>query len=174
MVAEKRITLTPMSVPAKKWGLTDGSYETRQMDKKLLNFDIEIRPLPAYIEGVPLSPFPPPPSHHLHNPNAKIPLWYDIHGQLVPVMWEMALAAILALLAIRSGIGAKELEKVVPLAMDVWEIEQVLEWLVSAKAARKVGSGCAVNEWWWLALGNLGDVRNGPNGIASKDKGKGK
>ena len=174
MVAEKRITLTPMSVPAKKWGLTDGSYETRQMDKKLLNFDIELRPLPAYIEGVPLSPFPPPPAHHLHNPNAKIPLWYDIHGQLVPVMWEMVLAAILALLAIRSGIGAKELEKVVLPAMDVWEIEQVLEWLVSAKAARKVGRGCAVDEWWWLALGSLGEVRSGSNGIASKDKGKGK
>ena len=86
----------------------------------------------------------------------------------------MALAAILALLAIRSGIGAKELEKVVLPAMDVWEIEQVLEWLVSAKAARKVGRGYAVDEWWWLALGSLGEVRSGSNGNASKDKGKGK
>jgi transcription factor C subunit 3 len=174
MVAEKRITLTPISIPAKKWGLTDGSYETRQMDKKHLNFDIELRPLPAYMEGIPLSPFPPPPSHHLRNPDAKIPLWYDIHGHLVPVMWEMALAAILAVLAIRSGIGAMELERAVRPAMDVWEIELVLEWSVAARAARKVGRGFAVCEWWWLALGSLEEVKSGFGEGLGRENGKGR
>ncbi|KAL2037504.1 hypothetical protein N7G274_009785 [Stereocaulon virgatum] len=174
MVAEKRITLTPISIPAKKWGLTDGSYETRQMDKKLLNFDIELRPLPAYIEGIPLSPFPPPPSHHLQNPDAKIPLWYDIHDHLVPVMWEMVVAAILAVLAVRSGISAMELERAFRPAIDVWEIELVLEWLVAARAVRKVGRGWAVCEWWWLALGSVEEVRSGFGEGLGRDKGKGR
>ena len=174
LIAEKRITLTPIRVPANKWGLTDGSYETRQMDKRRLNFDMELRPLPAYVEGVPLAPFPPLPFQHLHNPNAKIPLWYDIHGQLVPFMWEMALAAVLAVLAIRSGIGAKELERAVRPAMDIWEIELVLEWLVSAQAAERVGRGYVVQEWWWLALGSLEQVPGGISAGSSRDTGKGK
>lgn len=151
--AHKRITIVPIGVPMNKWGQTDGGYETRQMDKRRLNFSLELRPSPTYIFGDPLSPLPAPPSWHLQDPMAKIPLWYDIHDSLVPVMWEMALAAIVAVLAVRPGIGATELEEAMRPAMEVWELQEALEWLVSAKAAKKVGQGFSVeDEWWWLAL----------------------
>ena len=154
LLAHQRITVVPIDVPMNKWGQTDGGYETRQMDKRRLNFSLELRPSPTYIYGDPLEPLPAPPSHHLHNPMAKIPLWYDIHGSLVPVMWEMALAAVVAILAVRPGIGALELEKVMRPAMEVWELQVVLEWLVHASAAKQVGQGFIVeDEWWWLALG---------------------
>ena len=153
MLANKRITLIPMNVPAQKWGLTEKGYESRQMDKRKLNFNIEIRPLPTYIEGIPLLPLPPPPCQHLQNANSKIPLWYDIHDQLVPVMWDMARAAVLSLLAVRPGINASVIEQGLRPAMEEWEIGWVLEWLVSAKAASRVGSGYQVDEWWWMALG---------------------
>ena len=152
--AHRRITVLPIGVPMNKWGQTDGGYETRQMDKKRLNFSLELRPSPTYVYGNPLSPLPAPPSQHLEDRMAKIPLWYDIHGSLVPVMWEMALAAVIAVLAVRPGIGATELEEVMRPAMEVWELEVVLEWLVDAKAAKSVGEGFSVaDEWWWLALG---------------------
>lgn len=152
--AHQRITIVPIDVPMNKWGQTNGGYETRQMDKRRLNFSLELRPSPTYMYGNPLHPLPAPPSQHLQDPMAKIPLWYDIHGSLVPVMWEMALAAVVAVLAVRPGVGALELEKVMRPAMEVWELQDVLGWLVSAKAARKVGQGFSVeDEWWWLALG---------------------
>lgn len=152
--AHHRITIVPIGVPMNKWGQTDGGYETRQMDKRRLNFSLELRPSPTYIYGNPLPPLPAPPSQHLQDTMAKIPLWYDIHGSLVPVMWEMVLAAVLAVLAVRPGVGASELEKTMRPAMERWELQKVLEWLVDAKAAKRVGQGFSVeDEWWWLAMG---------------------
>lgn len=175
--AYQRITIVPIGVPMNKWGQTDGGYETRQMDKRRLNFSLELRPSPTYIYGNPLHPLPAPPSLHLQDPMAKIPLWYDIHGSLVPVMWEMALAAVVAVLAIRPGIVASELEKVMRPAMEVWELQEVLEWLVKAKAAKPVGQGFNVeDEWWWLALGTgeKSEEWSGKDAGDRKGKGKGK
>ena len=161
LLAHQRITVVPIDVPMNKWGQTDGGYETRQMDKRRLNFSLELRPSPTYIYGDPLTPLPAPPSQHLQDPMAKIPLWYDIHGSLVPVMWEMALAAVVAVLAVRPGIGALELEKVMRPAMETWELQVVLEWLVNANAAKQSGQGFSVeDEWWWLALGTGENVRD--------------
>ena len=183
LLAHQRITVVPIDVPMNKWGQTDGGYETRQMDKRRLNFSLELRPSPTYIYGDPLQPLPAPPSHHLRDPMARIPLWYDIHGSLVPVMWEMALAAVVAVLAVRPGVGALELEKVMRPAMEVWELQVVLEWLVQASAAKKIGQGFSVeDEWWWLALGtgeNIKDSSDEDVGYKEgrrvvKGKGKGK
>ena len=171
LIANKRITLVPINVPANRWGLTDRGYESRQMDKRKLNFNIEIRPLPAYVEGSPLSPLPPPPCQHLQDSNSKIPLWYDIHDHIVPVMWDMARAAVLALLAVRPGINASVIERGLRPAMEEWEIGWVLEWLVSANAASRVGSGYKVDEWWWMALGDGKEVDdNGRSGDKGKER----
>ena len=177
LLAHRRITIVPIGVPMNKWGHTDGGYETRQMDKRRLNFGLELRPSPTYIYGTPLPPLPAPPSQHLRDPMARIPMWYDIHGSLVPVMWEMALAAVVAVLAMRPGVGALELEKVMRPAMEVWEVQEVLEWLVSAKAAKQVGQGFNVeDEWWWLALGTgeNSKKRTGEDLGDSKGRGNGK
>ena len=165
MLANKRITLVPINVPAHRWGLTEKGYESRQMDKRKLNFNIEIRQLPAYVEGSPLSPLPPPPCQHLQDARSKIPLWYDVHDQLVPVMWDMARAAVLSLLAVRPGINANVIEQGLRPAMEEWEIEWVLEWLVSAKAASRVGRGYKVDEWWWMALGDGKEVVGNGEGV---------
>ena len=171
--AHRRITVLPIGVPMNKWGQTDGGYETRQMDKKRLNFSLELRPSPTYVYGDPLSPLPAPPSQHLQDPMAKIPLWYDIHGSLVPIMWEMALAATVAVLAVRPGIGARELEEAMRPAMEVWELQVVLKWLVDAKAAEPVGQGFSVaNEWWWLALGIGQNNEEGSSEDAEDKKGR--
>lgn len=175
--ANQRITVVSIDVPMNKWGQTDGGYETRQMDKRRLNFSLELWPSPTYIYGNPLPPLPAPPSQHLQDPTARIPLWYDIDGSLVPVMWDMALAAVVAVLAVRPGVGASELEKAMRPALEVWELQQILEWLVHAKAAKEVGQGFSVeDEWWWLALGTGESVeeRSGEDGRNRYAGGKGK
>lgn len=162
LLAHQRIKLVPVSIPTKKWGHLDGKYESRQMDKTRLNFQMELHPTPAYVLGNPLRPLPEPPSQHLEDLAAKIPLWYDIHDAFVPVVWEMALAAVMAILAVRPGVGAEEIAKAMRPAMEAWELEKVLEWMAEAKAATRVGSGYLLDEWWWLAF------------AGKEDKGKGK
>lgn len=150
--AHGRIEVRPKNPPMNKFGLTDGGYETRKMDKSRLNFTCEIRLRDAYIAGNPLLPLPPPPSQHLGIPLAKIPLWYDIHDTLIPAVWDLVLAATMAVVALRPGIGAEEMAKSMRPSLETWELEMVLEWMVLATAAKRVGKGFTVEEWWWLCM----------------------
>lgn len=153
MLAHGRLTVKPKNPPMNKFGFTNGGYQTRRMDKSLLNFDVEIRLRPTYITGNPLSPLPPLPCVHLEDPMAKIPLWYDIHGNLVPVMWELALAAVLTILAKRPGVSAEIVLMSVKPSLELWELELMLEWMAQAKAIKKAGTGYDLEEWWWMCLG---------------------
>lgn len=155
MLAFGRVTVKPKDPPMKKFGLTDGGYRTRQMDKSRMNFDVEIQKAPTYITGNPIAPIPLPPCQHLDDPMAKIPLWYDIHGQLVPIMWDMLLAATMSILAMRSSVSAAEIEQNVKPSAELWELELVLDWMVHAGAVTKTGQGgYTVTEWWWMCLDN--------------------
>lgn len=154
MLAHGRVMVKPKNPPMNKFGFTNGGYQTRRMDKSLLNFEVEIRLRPTYITGNPLSPLPPLPCAHLEDPMAKIPLWYDIHGNLVPVMWELALAAVLTILAKRPGVAPEIVLTSVKPSLDLWELELMLEWMVQAKAVKKSGTGYGLEEWWWMCLGD--------------------
>ena len=156
LLTHQRIQLVPINPPLNKWGHTDDGYATRQMDKSRLNFDVDIVPTSAYTIGNPLEPLPPPPAPQLsatsgHHP--KIPIWYDINDDLVVEMWPPTLAAVLALLAVRTGANAAELQTNVRPSLEVWEVEKVLQWMVTANVAERVGrEGYKTKEWWWLAL----------------------
>ena len=154
MAATERIMLKPKNPPMNKFGLTDGGYQTRRMDKTRLNFDVEIRMSPTYLAGNPLLPLPPPPCAHLDDPMAKIPLWYDVHGRAVPVMWELAVAGILTILSKRPGVAAEVVLTNVQPSLGLWEVELILEWMLRAKVVSRAGTtGFALAEWWWLCLG---------------------
>lgn len=154
MLAHQRIAAKPMNPPMKKFGLTDGGYRTRKMDKTRLNFDVEIRIQLTYIAGNPLTPFPRIPCSHLGDPMAKIPLWYDVHDRLIPVMWELPLIAVLLVLSKRPCATAEIVLPSVQPCLELWELEQILEWMVRAKVATKTGAGYALGEWWWMCLDN--------------------
>lgn len=155
MSAFGRLTVTPKNPPMDKFGFTDGGYRTRRMDKSRLNFDVEIQKAPTYITGNPISPILLPPCQHLDDPMAKIPLWYDIHGQLVPVMWNMLLAATISILATKSSVSAAEIEQSVKPSAELWELELMLDWMVQVRVATKTGQGgYTVAEWWWMCLEN--------------------
>ena len=180
--AHHRIRVIPVNVPANKWGQTDGSYESRHMDKSRLNFQLDIEPTPTYVYGNPLLPLAEPPSQHLNDPMAKIPLWFDIHGAFVPLMWNMLLAAVLAILAVRPGVDAEEIVKNLKPGVDTWEVDLVLSWLADVGAASRVGSGYMTTEWWWLVLDEgpegtekeVGNVveREGSMGLEDNDEGQ--
>ena len=162
MFAHQRIKLQPKQLQANKWGLLDGHYETRKLDKSRMNFTISIAPTAGYIDGNPLLPMLtsyPPPASHLEEPQpARIPLWYDINDEVIPVLWELALAAVLSTVSVRPGLQVGEIERAVKPAMAAWEVEYVLEWGVKVGCVERVGMGWGLREWWWGALGGEEDL----------------
>lgn len=156
LLAYNRITILPLSPPCNHLGFLGGGYQTRRMDKSLINFPVRILSLPSYQPGNPLLPLPALPSTHLSNPQAKIPVWYDIHGLPVRVMWDLALTALLMVLAKRPGVGLDMLQRSLRPSVEMWELELLLEWTTRAGVTFKEwnGGGYILGEWWWMCLSN--------------------
>lgn len=161
LAAARRISLHPRDPPRDKFGLTDGGYITRKMDRSRVRFTIDIRPLPGYVYGNPiqersssLPPPAPPPSTEPGLP-PKMPLWIGIHGQLVPQIWDMAIASVIGCVAMRQGLSAEVICRMIQPALNGWEAELLLGWLAQVGVVSRAGgesAGWKVNEWWWLIL----------------------
>ncbi|GKZ28345.1 RNA polymerase III transcription initiation factor complex subunit [Aspergillus brasiliensis] len=161
LFATGRVVLQPRDVPREKYGLTDGGYLTRQIDKDKLRFSMEVRPAKSYVYGNPIqekvtslvAPRPQGIDAATQLP-AKIPLWYDIHGMFVRVLWDMALAAVVGCVATRPGIDASAIAGMLKPTMGEWEVQLLLEWLEGVGVATR-NSGWVVREWWWMVLGDI-------------------
>ncbi|KAL4787956.1 hypothetical protein BJX76DRAFT_317401 [Aspergillus varians] len=172
LFSEGRITVAPRDAPRDKFGLTEGGYLTRMMNKDKLRFPLDIYPVKdKYITGNPISEkastiSPPCPpliaiSETVSLPE-KFPLWYDIHGGIIPVLWELAVAATLSTVAVRPGITAARIAGMVKPTMGAWEVQMVLQWLVDIGVMQKRGGDGGpegteencwyVTEWWWMVL----------------------
>lgn len=157
-----QVTLHPRGAPRNKWGLADGGYITRQMDKARVRFDIEVRPSPAYIYGNPVqdkangiaAPLPPKSDDPKLPP--KLPLWFDIHGYLIPQLWEMAIATILGCISMRQGLSPETISSMIKPAMGAWEIELLLNWLREVGVVERQSldgkDGWRLRQWWWMVL----------------------
>ncbi|KAF7588591.1 hypothetical protein BBP40_005476 [Aspergillus hancockii] len=168
LAAERRVILKPRDPPADKYGLTDGGYMTRQMDKDKLRFAVEVHPVEGkYIYGNPIekkiAAVPPPcPPRATNNGDAwvpeRIPLWCDIHGGFIKLLWELSIAAVVGCVASRPGINAAGVASMIKPAMGAWEIELLLKWMAEIGVVRQEGhtingeAGWAAQEWWWMIL----------------------
>ena len=168
MQAHQRVALVPKDPPMNSWGLDDDvGYQTRLMDKKKIHFDVEIRPLDTYVKGNPLWPLAPPPSPDPGNPMAKIPLWYNIHDQFAPQIWNLALAATMTVVMLRPGMDAKGIEACLRPCMETWELNLVLGWAVKAGAILEYQEGYMTAEWWWLCLDDGSDSEDLASGVGA-------
>ncbi|KAL5045447.1 hypothetical protein BDW71DRAFT_77889 [Aspergillus fruticulosus] len=187
LFSEGRIKLAPRDPPRDKFGLTEGGYLTRMMNKDKLRFPVDVYPVAGkYVRGNPVSKkassIPPPRPPRVSTPTyanrtaagtgiaslpEKFPLWLDIHGGFIQVLWDLAVGAILGTVAVRPGISARRLASAIKPTMGDWEVLMVLEWLVDVGVVRKsggYGAGGAgadddtdeaswfVKEWWWMVL----------------------
>lgn len=171
LLSHGRIKVRPYNPPRNKWGLLvkNGvvSYEGRQIDKKKLLFAVEIRASDSYVEGNPLLPLPGAPKPHLiPDGNGRgqepkiIPFWYDIHDEVVPVLWDMCRAAVLGLVMLRPGIEEAEILRCLEPVLGAWDVGLMVGWLKDVGAVEEVvhGHGWRTTEWWWLALDENEDV----------------
>lgn len=170
------VTFTPINIPTNKFGYTDSGYQTRQMNKHNLYCDVAIARTASYVPGNPIATrlaAVPPPARHLAadvvatGEKCKIPLWYDIHGNFVARMWDLAVAAVLSVVVLRPGVGAREVEMTVQPMLARWEVEWVFGWLCDVGVGKVVGDDdddaiggeeavrrgrWEVGEWWWLVM----------------------
>ncbi|OOQ84906.1 putative TFIIIC transcription initiation factor complex subunits Tfc3 [Penicillium brasilianum] len=157
-----QVTLHPRGQPRSRFGLTEGGYLTRQMDKDLLRFDVEVRPTASYTHGNPIQarantvPAPLPPPSNDPNLPPKLPLWFDIHGFLIPQLWEMSIASVLGCVCMRQGLSPERISGMIKPAMGAWEIELLLNWLkeIGIVDRQSCGekNGWMVRDWWWMVL----------------------
>lgn len=160
LAATRQVTLKPRNPPRDKYGLTEGGYLTRQMDKRKLRFAVNVLPAEDYVFGNPLvlaNKAPPPapaaaPAPHGHSVAVNIPLWIDIHGAHSGLVWDLVRAAVVGCVASRPGIGARGIAAMVKPAAAAWEIEMLLEWMERVGIVRAQGNGWVVREWWWMVL----------------------
>ena len=162
LLAHSRVILRPHNPPRDKWGLLQKNgcvhYESRQLDKNSLLFGVEVRATDSYVQGNPLFPLPPPAAPHLlihdgsKEQEMRIPFWHDIHDNIIPVLWDLTRAAVLALVAMRPGVDEEEVTKGVEPVLGRWEVRLLLEWLRDAGAIQVAGSGWRTREWWWACL----------------------
>lgn len=154
MQAHRKISFVAKNPPMEKFGLGGvGNYRGRQIPKSKYLFDVELQATDDYQEGNPLLPLPEPPSvAQTEADKEKIPLWYDIHGDVIGELWGMAVAAIISILITRPGVSIYEVEPLVRPSLGSWEVQMMLDWMVEAKAARKLGDSYVPGEWWWLCL----------------------
>ncbi|OBT76936.1 hypothetical protein VF21_04181 [Pseudogymnoascus sp. 05NY08] len=161
----QRIIQTGHRIPMNKFGLTEGNYQTKKMDKTKLLFDIQISPSDTYVydDAHPLIrssmlsvQHNPPPKPH----DGALPLWYDINDQLIPGLWRKVMGAVLATIMQRPGIEAKEVTRLLSPALEEWEARLALEWAFGVDALKEVAPGTGiegwtVGEWWWWVAGKI-------------------
>lgn len=161
----QRIVQTGHRIPMNKFGLTEGNYQTKKMDKTKLLFDIQISPSDTYVfdDAHPLirsnmlsKEHNPPPKPH----DGALPLWYDINDQLIPGLWRKVIGAVLATIMQRPGIEAKEVTRLLSPALEEWEARLVVEWAFGVDALKEVAPGTGiegwtVGEWWWWVAGKI-------------------
>lgn len=161
LVANQRVVVSPRDVPASEFGMLDGHYRTKILDKRKLHFELDLRATEGYVYGNPLLPLPPPECSHLNEDQAAIPAWYDIHGRLMEGMWAKCVTAILSMVEMRAGIGSAAITTALKPALEEWEIERLAGWLERVGALVRVGrgdgiaSGWELCEWWWLVLDGI-------------------
>ncbi|KAI4197262.1 MAG: hypothetical protein LQ350_006035 [Teloschistes chrysophthalmus] len=168
MHAHGRISLHAKNPPREAWGMGGvGEYRTRNIDKERFIFEVGVSASPTYITGNPLEPMPPPPgpTHTILDPkdtSTKLPLWIDLHGEVVMELWELCLAAVVAVIAMRPGASAGTLEESLGGCLGGWEVGIVVGWCLQAGVVRLVdggggegewGKGVVTGEWWWLCFG---------------------
>ncbi|KAF7195382.1 hypothetical protein HII31_03274 [Pseudocercospora fuligena] len=141
------------------WGYGGNGYETKKVDPNVLKYDLVYTKMSGYKYEPELNPHIPVPLASAAVPGERgprIPLWVDIHGNLIGDAWSMVLRSLLHLLVYRPGAKAYHMQVAHEHKLWSWEIELALGWMEKAGIAKRCGSGKEVDGVWkggWRASG---------------------
>ncbi|ESZ94879.1 hypothetical protein SBOR_4755 [Sclerotinia borealis F-4128] len=165
--ADGCIHVQKSNIRANKFGLTEGGYETRLIDKAKYRFQMDITPTSSYVYNHTIPNLDaisePPPV----GPRGALPVWRSIKGEVIEGMWRKVLLGVTGAFVLRSSIDIEGLEKVFAPSLDAWEIKQLIDWGVErgvwqrcdyeslGATAREANNmqGWEVGDWWWMIVG---------------------
>lgn len=152
------------------WGFCEGDYVHRAIDRQRLFWDIHAVPTDKYQFSNPLQPsqtksgpstdwttLPEPPLPGKHDPDALLPIWSSINGQTVTwPWWYRILNLVLQPLIFQPGATATDIYEHCPEhTTEMFEVELVLQWLLSVNAvAQTAGGGYIAKPSFWAAFGD--------------------
>ncbi|TEY69532.1 hypothetical protein BOTCAL_0114g00250 [Botryotinia calthae] len=162
------IHIQKSNIRANKFGLTEGGYETRLIDKAKYRFQMDIAPTSSYVynDTIPnldaMISEPP-----FVGARGALPVWRSITGEVIEGMWRKVLLGVTGAFVLRSSIDIEGLERVFAPSLDAWEIKQLIDWGVergvwqkcdyeglgaTAREAQDM-EGWEVGDWWWMIVG---------------------
>lgn len=156
------------------WGFMEGDYVHRGINRQRLFWDIHVVPTEKYDYGNPLqpesvptsseasnsttwSPLPCPPLPGKEDSNALLPIWSSMDGQHVTwPWWYRILNLVLQPLIFQPGATVEDIQaNCDEYTTEIFEIELVLDWLVSVNAVKKtLGGGYVTLAGVWAAFGD--------------------
>jgi hypothetical protein len=180
LVASKRVEIIPRLPPVNNkygapfprlsvWGFIERDYRSRYLDRRLLEWPMDIIPTENYRFGNPLADsyapgtskwdtLPPPPLPDQNNPKAPIPIWVAIDGKtIIYAWWERVLNVVIQAILFQPGTNTYDIHLVSNRAIEIFEIELCISWLdsVGAVSCTRGGSGhYMVQENWWCVFGD--------------------
>lgn len=146
------------------WGYSGYNYNVRTFDKNRLRFSIVYEKTEKFTFEHGLRndvPIPIHPPHYANEDGYRIPLWVDIHDNLLPRMWDMVFRSVLNLVVFRPGIHAADVEEAHKSKIWEWEVDLLMKWMEEAGVTERAGPGEEVNgmwkggwkvgEWWYCS-----------------------
>jgi transcription factor C subunit 3 len=154
----------------------EGDYVHRGIDRQRLFWDIHVVPTKTYDYGNPLqpastplsrgpanslaiwSPLPQPPLPGNHDSNALLPIWSSMDGQNITwPWWYRVLNLVLQPLIFQPGASIEDIHaNCDEYTTESFEIELVLQWLVSVNAVKRItGGGYITLPSVWAAFGDV-------------------
>ena len=88
----------------------------------------------------------------------ELPLWYDIHDNLIMDLWKKVLVTVVWIVHVRAGSSPQTLHGHFAPILEEWELRRLLEWGQSVGLFKRVMEGVdgwAVDEWWWMIAGSI-------------------
>jgi hypothetical protein len=158
--AHDRIRLVPVDVPMDKFGLTEGGYETRQIPREKLRFEMDIYPTHTYlydtdntmVNEMLNAPCP------VGSEKGELPCWFGITDVFIADIWNKVVLSVGSILALRAGTNMAGLRRIFKSTLEEWECRLVLKWGEEQGYFKKIDEeteGWRVGEWWWLAVGRI-------------------
>lgn len=178
LVANGRLELRPILPPINStigdpwprlsvWGFSEGHYRLRNLDKRTFYWDVEISKTKDYVYGLPvqqkLSSMRPPHGPTLSSSGKPlIPMWYDIHGNVVQFYWSNMVRCVIQAAAFHAGCSMESLTAAFKGFIWDWEVRLVVQWLLDLGVVKWVGGygqndGLMVCEWWWSVVPDAPD-----------------
>ncbi|KAF2767099.1 hypothetical protein EJ03DRAFT_376460 [Teratosphaeria nubilosa] len=147
------------------WGIDSIQtiYDSKNVDPARLRFPLIYRWTPklTHEHGLQQVPVPLVKAMHDGQQDPRIPLWVDIHGNLVDEVWDMVMRSVLWLLVFRPGSTAATIQKAHDDKLWGFEIDMLLGWMEQTGLAQRFGAGQWVegtwkggwraSEWWYCA-----------------------